>query len=310
MKRWVLVASVGATCGIAFALGRASKGYGLLSRADPSGAGIATFSGGALGVDNVRAALTEADPQVRRAVVEQMVKVRLLALDAEAAGLHRTPEFLRRYSEELARLQIEKAFEGPFKKQLPTDNEVRRFFDENKARLGRPERVRLAHVALLAPATDAAGRTQKRTVAEKLLAEARRGAKDEYAFGRLALSVSEDKQSRPAAGELPFVTREELSARLGPAVAEAAFTAEPGRIIDRVIETDQGYQVVKILGREQGREASYDELREAIKARLTAERREKAFKEFMDALWARADVKIDEKALAELYVPKAEAPDR
>jgi parvulin-like peptidyl-prolyl isomerase len=138
-----------------------------------------------------------------------------------------------------------------------------------------------------------------RTAAEKVLAEARRSARDEYTFGRLALSVSEDKQSRPAAGELPFATREELSARLGPSTADAAFAAEPG-IIDRVIETDQGFHVVKVLAREQGREASYDELRESIKARLTTERHEKAFKEFIDALWARANVKIDEKALAEL----------
>jgi parvulin-like peptidyl-prolyl isomerase len=237
------------------------------------------------------------DPAQRRAAAEQAVRTRLLALDAEASGLHRSPEFLRRYADELARLQLQKAFEEPFQKQLPTPEEVRKFFDENQDRLGRPERVRVAHLALLAPRSDAAARGRKAEEARKALALLLRSARDEYAFGRLALTLSDDLRSRPAAGELPFSTREELSARLGPTVAEAAFAARPGQILDRVIETDEGFQLVKVLAREEGREASFDELREGIRARLTAERHERALKAFLDARWAQAKVEIDEKAL-------------
>jgi hypothetical protein len=57
---------------------------------------------------------------------------------------------------------------------------------------------------------------------------------------------------------------------------------------------------VKVLAREEGREASFDELREAIKARLSAERRERAYDEFTKARWARGGVEIDDQALAKL----------
>jgi hypothetical protein len=290
-------------CGVilGFALGRVSVPHGLLSRTRDSPAAVAAFSGATLGADDVRGGLGGiTEPKQRRAVVEQLVRARLLAQQAEAQDLELTPEFLRRYSEELARVYLDKAFEEPFKKQLPTEAEVRKFFDESRAKLGRPERVRLAHLALLAPRFDDEARTRKRAEAQKLLAELRRTSKDDYAFGRLALTRSEDPRSRPAAGELPFATREELDGALGREVTEVAFSAPPGRIADRVIETEQGFQLVKVIAREAAHEASYDELRDPIKARLTAERREKAFKEFMDALWARSDVKIDDAALSAL----------
>jgi parvulin-like peptidyl-prolyl isomerase len=294
-----------------FGLGRATVRDGLLARSKASKPRIATFSGGALGADDVRGAIAGIpDLNQRRAAIEQLVRARLLAQEAEAADLEKTPEFLRQYSEELARVQLEKAFEEPFKKKLPTEVEVRKFFDDNQAKLGRPERVRLAHLALLAPRSDAEARTRKRADAQKLFGEIRRTAKDEYAFGRLALTRSEDPRSRPAAGELPFATREEIEARLGKEAADVAFAAPPGRVADGVIETEQGFQIVKVIARETGREASYDELREAIRARLTAERREKAFKEFMDALWARSDVKIDEAALRQLAADETKSEAR
>lgn len=299
----VVLAAVGA---LGVVLGRWSVGEGLLSRYAASKPHVATFSGGTLGGGDVPGAIVSmADPGQRKAAVEQLVRARLLAREAEKAGLEKTPEFLRRYSEELARVYLETAFEEPFKKQLPTDDEIRKFFDENQAKLGRPERVRLAHLALLAPRADEEARARKRADAEKLLAEIRRTSKDEYAFGRLALTRSEDPLSRPAAGELPFATRDELAARLGPEAAEAAFSARPGPAAERVIETEQGFQIVKVLSREEGREASFDELRDAIRARLTAERREKAFKAFMDALWAKADVEVDEAALSKLAAAEA-----
>jgi peptidyl-prolyl cis-trans isomerase C len=297
LSLFVLLASLVAS----FVVGRFSVSSGLLVRSTGGTPRVATFHAGALGADDVRGALGGVtDPAHRHAAVEQLVRVRLLAHEAEEAGMQFTPEFLRRYSEELARVYMEKAFEEPFRKKLPSEAELKKFFEENQAKLARPERVRLAHLALFAPRSDAEARARKAADAQKLLQEARRTAKDEYAFGRLALTRSEDPRGRPAAGELPFATREELAARLGPEAAEVAFEAAPGKLVDRVVETEQGFHLVKVVAREAGHEASWDELRDPIKARLTADRREQALKEFMDALWARSDVKIDDAALKQV----------
>jgi hypothetical protein len=304
MKRQIVqIAVLTASAAGAFGLGRLSVTGELFGRGVPAELRVATFEGGVLSADDVRGPLEGiGDVQHRRAAVEQLVRIRLLAQDAETAGLHRSSAFLRRYAEELARLQVEKAFEEPFKKKLPTEEEVRKFFDDNKAKLGRSERIRMAHIAFLAPAADVEARAQKRQSAEKVLLDVRKNAKDEYAFGQLAMAKSEDARSRSAAGELPFLTREEIAGRLGPEIAEAAFALSPGQIVERVLESEQGFQIVKLIAREEGSEASYEALRESIKARLTAERREKAFKEFMETRWARANVKIDEAALGRVAI--------
>jgi hypothetical protein len=110
---------------IAFGAGRWTAPVHLLGGSVPSDQRLATYAGGALSVAEAATALAGiASTEHRRAAVEQFVRARLLAHDAEAACLHRTPEFLARYAEELARVELEEVFEKPFRKQLPRDDEV------------------------------------------------------------------------------------------------------------------------------------------------------------------------------------------
>jgi hypothetical protein len=104
-----------------YAVGRWTAPNGLLAPRLPRNERVATFSGGALGTADARDMLAATQSlKQRTAAVEQRVRMRLLAREAEEAGLHHTPDFLRRYEEELAKAYIEEAFEKPFQKQLPT----------------------------------------------------------------------------------------------------------------------------------------------------------------------------------------------
>lgn len=285
----------------AFLLGRFTAPDGLVDELPRRGEKVAAFSGGSIGADDAREVIPDGGSKEHaRAAVEALVRTRVLAARAEDAGLHLEPAFLQRYAEELAGRYVSERFEKPFEKKAPTDDEVKAFFEANKARLGRPERVRLAHVALDAPKADAAARAKRRGEALALAAELRRSRGDEYAFGRMAMSRSDDALSRGVGGELPFLTREEVALRLGSEVAEAAFAATAGAVIEAPIETERGFQIVKVVSREQGREASWDELRDSIRARLTQERHDEAFRKFLAGVWEDAGVKIDDEALARL----------
>lgn len=300
-----LTAMAAAIAIASFLAGRLTAPDALVDGLSARGRKIASYSGGSVGADDVSGLLPAGRGiEQARSAVESLVRVRVLARQAEEAGLHESPGFLSRYVEELAGLYVAETFEKPFLKQLPTDDELKKFFDDNRVRLARPERVRLAHIALFASKGNPTLRERKRADALKVLALLRKERADEYSFGRIAMSLSEDEQSRGAAGELPFLSRDELAARIGPEAVYSAFAGTPGQLQEGVVETDQGFHLLKVLAREEGREASYDELREAIKARLTAERREKAFKEFTDRLWSDANVKIDEKALEQVLAER------
>lgn len=310
MKKLLLVTIlVLAALAAGYGLGRRSVAPGLLSREDARGPAVATFRGGAVSRADVEAALAKQPAAfrdqlrtlaARKALVEEMVRFELFAREGERKGYEHDPEFLRRYKDELGRRFVEKEVDEPQRKAAPSDTEVRAFHDEHQAALGRPERVRVA-VVQYAAADGAAAAAAKRSRAEAALARLRTEAKDPSAFGRVAQKESEEPQSRLSNGELPFLTRDELGARLGAEVAEAAFSIPAtGQLAPRVVESARGLHVVKLLGREEGYQPSFEELKEAIRARLAAERRAVAYQAFLKALFIDAAVKLDEKAIEAL----------
>ncbi|MGB8933460.1 MAG: peptidylprolyl isomerase [Anaeromyxobacteraceae bacterium] len=310
MRRNVIAGSIIACAlALAFALGRASVSPGLLAGEERGGPAIASFRGGALPVAAAAAALKKQPepfrdqlrtPAAKRAVVEELVRFELLALEGERKGLQRDPKLLRRYKEELGRRLVEAEVDEPQRKASPSDDEVRKFYAANEDALGRPERVRLAVVQWAATPGDPGARA-KRARAETALARLKGTPEDAAAFARTARQESEEAGSRLANGELPFLTREELAQRLGKEVADAAFVIPAtGQLAPGLVQSAQGLHAVKLLGREEGYRPAFEELKEAIRARLAAERRGVAHDAFVKRIWTEAGVKLDEKAIEAL----------
>ena len=310
MKKTLLTAVlVLAALAAGYALGRRSVAPGLLSREEARGPAVATFRGGAVTRADVEAALAKQPAAfreqlrtlaARKALVEELVRFELFAREGERKGYERDPEFLRRYKDELGRRFVEKELDEPERKAPPSDAVVRAFYDEHKAALGRPERVRVAVVQYAAATGDAAG-AAKRSRADAALARLRKEAKDPAAFARTAQRESEEPLSRLSNGELPFLTRDELGHRLGPEVADAAFSiSATGQLAASVVESARGFHLVRLLGREDGYQPAFEEMKEAIRARLGAEHRAVAYEAFLKALFGEAAVKLDEKAIEAL----------
>jgi peptidyl-prolyl cis-trans isomerase C len=276
-------------------------------RADAHGTKVARFDGGAIGEQDlasrvatqppaVRAML--ANPAQRKAFVENMVKFELLAQEAVRKGYDVDPQFLQDSKQRLGQILLDKDVEAPLKAKSPTEAELKRFFEQNKTGLSRPERVRIAAISFAASEADVMARIAKREAARSALAEVKRRARDYYGFGEIAHARTEDAATRASNGELPFMTRDELAAHYGEPLAEAAFALrQQGAIHDAVVETPNGFHVVKLLGREEAYEPRFDEVKEQLRQRLVGDARADALKKFLDDLWKRSDVRIDEKAL-------------
>lgn len=264
---------------------------------------VATFRGGEVGAAAIRAALAQepaalrsGHPEIARRVVDDLVRTRILAALAREKGYDRDAELAQREAEQLASAYLEKELEAPERAKPPTDDEVRAFFEAHRAEFDRPERVRVAVIAF--PAATPAEREAKRAKAQAALAEARRREKDYYAFGELARRRSEDPRTASRQGELPIMSRDELSAAVGPELATAAFDVpEPGKVHPAVIESASGLYVLKLLGREPARNPSFEELRDTLRARLAAERLSERRKAFLERIWNEAHVSVDEAAL-------------
>ncbi len=183
---------------------------------------------------------------------------------------------------------------------------MRKYFEEHRAELSRPERVRIALIAF--KVSNPSEREKKRALARVELAEVKAKSKDYYGFGNVARARSEDARTRAAGGEVGYASREDLAGAYGPEMAEAAFGMKnPNEILPAVVESAGGFYLVKLLGREAAYEPRFEAVRDSLRARLASERRAADRKRFLDELWRRADVKIDDQAVSGLTVEKVSA---
>jgi parvulin-like peptidyl-prolyl isomerase len=306
---------IGAVLAIALA---GAGGYALGRRAVPAtplagasgGEVVARFDGHALTlrdleaqIDSQPAAIRErlAVADERKEFVDELVRTLVLANRAEAKGYHRDAAFVRRYAQELANLLVEKDVEAPERARPPTDDEVRAYFAEHEKDLNRPERVRLAVIGFDAP--DAAAKAKKRGAAQAALTSALASASDHYAFGNLARLRSEDPRTRGTNGEIPPMSREDLSAAFGPELAAAAFElTQAGAVLPRVVEGERALHLVKLVAREPAAHPTLEDVKDLLRQRLAAERRQQRFKQFMEETMRSAGVSIDERAIAGMRV--------
>lgn len=281
-------------------------------RSAPAGATIASFDGGALGANDIakRAAMQPpavrqmlAAPAQRKSFVENLVKFELLAQEAMREGYDKDPQFIQDSKQRLGQMALDKDVTAPLSAKAPTDDDLKRFYEQNKGALSRPERIRIAAISFAAPEGDVLARATKREAAKAALAEVRKRAKDYYGFGEVAHARTEDVAARASNGELPFMSWAELAARYGEPLSNAAFGLEkPNDVYDGVVETRTGFHVVKLVGREAAYEPRFEDVKESIRQRLVAEARADALKKYLDDLWKKADVRIDEKALQAVKV--------
>ncbi len=276
------------------------------------GTPVATFDGGSISVEELKAQIEEQAPIVRvrytspegkRAFLERMVRMELLAREAQRRGYDRDPEVVRQHQRNLVAVFVQKEFEAAHKAQPISEDEIKKFYDEHLAEFVKPERVRIAHLFVAAPETS--GRAERRARAESLLATARaKESADIAGFQRLTREHSDDAESKSTGGDLRFLSREELARRAGEPVAQAAFDElkVTGEVFDRVVETPEGFHILKLLGRENPLEMTLEKARESIRSRIAFDRRGERYEQFVADIEKKAGLKVDAARLDALAI--------
>jgi parvulin-like peptidyl-prolyl isomerase len=85
-------------------------------------------------------------------------------------------------------------------------------------------------------------------------------------------------------------------------LADAALALKAPNEIGPVVVTPKGIHLIKILGRHDGYETSFDAAKSRIASRLEFEHRTRSIDDLATDLRKKANVRIDEKALARIDV--------
>lgn len=158
---------------------------------------------------------------------------------------------------------------------VPQDD-VKKFYDENKTRFTTDEERRASHILIKAGADmSAADKAKAKAKADELLAEAR---KNPAGFGELAKKNSEDPGSAANGGDLDFFGK---GAMVKP-FENAVYALKKGEI-SNVVQSDFGYHIIMLTDVRGGALRPFDEVKAGIEADLRRQLGQKRYTEQADS---------------------------
>jgi len=245
-------------------------------------------------------------PERRKQLLNEIIQVELLSEEAKRRGLDKQPE-----TQERVRQMLRDELLRDLRQNMPgtadiPEAEVRGYFDAHRDEFKEPERRRVAHLLL-------ANEAQAKAALQKALGAS---AAD---WGKLVTQVSLDKPP-PSAGPAPTELAGDLgivgppghprgaNPRVPEALREAVFAIDKlGGVLDHVVVESGHFHVVRMTGRTEARDRSYQDAERTIRVALVQQRIRARETELEQELEKRYPVSIDDEALKQVKVPEADA---
>jgi len=253
-------------------------------------------------------------------LLQQLIGLRLISSHATAADRAAAKELAaKRYEEAKTRIGNDEMFElrlkaenltkdelmkkweeqGGAEKVLErelsvevTEEEARKFYDDNPGQFEQPEMVRASHILISTRdeqkrELSAEQKTVKRTTAEGVLKRARSGED----FAQLAKEYSDDPGSKDKGGEYTFPR-----GRMVPEFEAAAFTMQPGQISD-IVTTTFGYHIIKLIEKIPAKKVEFKTVESDLKNVLKTKEIQKKLPDYLAKLKKEAEVEILDESL-------------
>jgi peptidyl-prolyl cis-trans isomerase C len=170
----------------------------------------------------------------------------------------------------------------------PTDDDAKKYFEENKDKYVQREQIQASHVLIKL----AKGATpEEKTAAKKKADEVLKKAKAGTSFEQLAKEYSEGPTATRG-GDLGKFSR----GRMVKPFEDVAFAAKAGEIVGPV-ETQFGWHVIKVFEKTPERARDFAEVKESILTSLKARQKSKATRDVLQKLKADAKVEVIEPGI-------------
>ena len=204
------------------------------------------------------------NPQGRAMMLEQLINRKLFLLDAIKSGYEFNPQFkeeLQKLKEDLlANFAITKAVENV----KVTDEDIKKFYEDNKDKMLNPEMVNASHILV-----------DSEEKAKELLEEINSG-KITFEEAAKANSTCPSSQNGGNLGQFG-------KGQMVPEFDTAVFSMEVGEISGPV-KTQFGYHLIKLNSKTEATEIPFEEVKDSIAIQLTTEKQQAAFQSKINQL--------------------------
>jgi len=225
--------------------------------------------------------------------LEEMVRFEMLYSAATNAGYDSTPEI----REAVRRLIVDRYIEDVLLPQLAAvefgDDEVEAYFRDHAADFTEPAAYRGAVVQVTIPPTASAeGRAKLRQRVEDARSEALALGPEVETFGSVAVKHSDDQATRYRGGEMGWIADGDTATRWEePVIGALTGLQQPGEI-SRVIETESGYYVVKLVDRRAERVRDLAEVRNRVNHAVHQEKVHRVKQDLFDRLAGQVELEV------------------
>jgi peptidyl-prolyl cis-trans isomerase C len=186
--------------------------------------------------------------QKREYLLSFVIDLTLAAKAAEQRNIQGGPDFARKLAYYRNKLLVETLLNTETTSRV-TEAEMRRIYDEQRARITPEEEVRARHILV-----------ENEDEAKAIIAQLRGGAD----FAAIAKEKSKDPGGRDG-GDLGFFTKGQMV----PEFAEAAFAMQAGQLSETPVKTQFGWHIIKVEERRQRPIPSFEQVRGQIEDFLT-----------------------------------------
>lgn len=191
------------------------------------------------------------------------------------------------------KLNLESVAEAVLQREIKfdvSDDDVKKYYEENPNQFEAPEQVRVAHILVSTREKDGSEMTDaKKKEQRKLADDILKRAKGGEDFGKLARDYSDDPGAKENSGEIrpfPRGTRQ-----IPPEFEAAAFSQDANKISD-VIATQFGYHIIKTLEKTPAKKYELAEVSAEVKAGLKRQGMAKQIPTYIEGMKKAAGVEI------------------
>lgn len=230
---------------------------------------------------DVQAFLQNVDPKVAsqftspegvKQLISQLAEQELFYLDAIENELDKDDEYVQEIKRINANLLKQYALSKFLRTVTVNEVEMKKFYNENKETFVEPESVKASHILV-----------QDEEIANKVLAEINNGMKFEDAAKEYSICPS-----KANGGDLGFFPK----GKMVPEFEAAAFSLNKGEIYKTPVKTQFGYHIIKLTGRRDAMDLTFNEAEDKVRAALLAKKQEEEYYKKIDELSKKYEVKF------------------
>jgi hypothetical protein len=227
------------------------------------------------------------------------------------SGYDKDPQILARFKRMMVNQYREDVLVPRFAKLTVSDNEMADYYKKHKSGFVTSEKVRAAVIKINVP-THASDEKKAQLLkrAEAAHVEALKLDPAVQSFGPVAVKYSDHQPTRYRGGDLGWLEAGKGDRRWPKVVNEVVFSLlEPGEV-SPVINSPNGYYIMKLMDTKKSETRPFDMVKERIRHQLLKEKKGQVEQDFYEELRAKIPVRVDNTRLGSIEPPAGGAQQK